>query len=105
MYSQGTEFERLTFHLVSLYFSNTSNALDTLRPGPGCALLVSRLVIYYWHDLRASGVLAVAIGYIACVWCGYGLDHVASVYRHVRGGLVIRTRVAQLTVMFVSVIS
>ena len=86
-----------------------ARSINRLNAGPRASRKIRRRsgvgVICDWHDLRASGVLAVAIGYIACVWCGYGLDHVASVYRHVRGGLVIRTRVAQLTVMFVSVIS
>ena len=66
------------------------------------ASLVDRLVIYIWCDLNASEVLAVAIICIACVWCIFGLDHVARVSIFVYGGVVIA---ANLTVMFVRVIA
>ena len=42
-YSQGTESENLTFGFVSLYFSNTPDASDTLSLGLNVALLVGRL--------------------------------------------------------------
>ena len=58
---------------------------------PHC-LACGRLgMIYKWHDLSASGVLAVlavfvlAIRCIACALCGSGLDHVARASGHVCG--------------------
>ena len=45
-------------------------------------------IIYNWHDISASGVLAVAISCIARVWCGSGLHHVARVSGHMCGGVV-----------------
>ena len=41
------------------------NAYDTLRPGPIIALSLGRLVIYNWHALSTSEVLAVAMSCIA----------------------------------------
>ena len=59
--------------------------LNMLRPRPGTSLPLCRLVIYIWHILSTSDVLAVAMSYIACVWCGSGLDNVALVGGHVCG--------------------
>ena len=73
----------LVSNLSNNNLRNNPNALDTLRPRLGTALLVSKLNIYIWHGLSASDMLAVAISRIACEWCGSGLNHVARVCGHV----------------------
>ena len=50
----------------------------------GATLIFVGGVIHIWHVLSTSDVLAVAISCIAGVYCGFGLNHVARVSRHVR---------------------
>ena len=63
-----------------------------------------RSIIYIWRALWTSEVLAVAISCTASVWCGYGLDQVARVSRHVCGDVEFRTCVVYFTMRFVSTI-
>ena len=65
---------------------------------------MDRLVIYIWHAPSVGEMLAVAISYIARVWCEFGLDYVAVVSGHVCGEVVFRTGVAHSTMMFVRTI-
>ena len=65
-----------------------SNASDTVRRGPGTTLLMSKQVIYIWHVPRNNDMLVLAIGCIACVYCGSELDHVARVSEHMCGEVV-----------------
>ena len=82
-------------HSVSILVNNNlcknSNALDTFRLGPGTAWPVGRLVNHIWHGLSDGDVLAVTVSCIACVWCGFGLDHVACVSGNVCGEVLFRT--------------
>ena len=54
-------------------------------------------MIYNWHFVSASEMLAVAIDCSAGVWCGSGLDYVARMSGHVCYGVVIHTYVTHLT--------
>ena len=54
-------------------------APDAKLSGAGATFIFGGGVIYIWHVLSTSHVLAVAISCIACVWCGPGLYHVARV--------------------------
>ena len=92
-------FECVIFNQYRFYKKSTFATFLMLRTRDVQALalpcLCADIVIYIWHVLSISDVLAVAISCITCVWCGSGLDHVARVRGHVCGAFndVVRTRV------------
>ena len=70
------------------------------RSVAGASLDFGDRVIYDGHASCTSEVLAMASSCNALVWCGFRLDHVARVGKHMCGEVVFRTCVVHATMRF-----